>query len=220
MSVQFPDPRQSTPEGIVALGGNLDPETLLAAYSQGIFPWPIADLPLTWFCPPLRGVIFFEDLHVPRSLKRELNKDYSYSTNQNFEEVIRSCATSQRGPEQDSRTWITPQIIDAYCELHHKGYAHSVEVRWQKELVAGIYGVFINGVFSGESMFFRKPNASKLALLELIRILKLSGLKWMDIQMVTPLMAQLGAREIPRDAFLDLLTESQKQNLQLNWKQS
>ncbi|HEY0384832.1 MAG TPA: leucyl/phenylalanyl-tRNA--protein transferase, partial [Pyrinomonadaceae bacterium] len=133
--INFPDPRTATEEGIVALGGQLSTENLLRAYRMGIFPWPIEGLPLPWFCPPERAILEFKDLHIPRSLRHARNRTtFSFTINRDFPSVIRACASTPR-PEQDG-TWITPQLVRAYCELNRLGHAHSVEV-WEGERLAG-----------------------------------------------------------------------------------
>lgn len=198
---RFPDPRSATPEGVVAVGGDLDPETLVSAYRQGIFPWPVAGLPLLWFSPPARGVLDFGDLHLPRSLRRARARSALRLTiDAAFPEVIRACAATPR-PEQEG-TWITPAIESAYVRLHRLGVAHSAEAWAGERLVGGVYGVDVGGAFAAESMFYHHPNASKLALLHLIEHLASRGLDWLDIQVLTPHLARLGAHEIDRDAFL------------------
>ncbi|MDX1932027.1 MAG: leucyl/phenylalanyl-tRNA--protein transferase [Capsulimonadales bacterium] len=201
--IVFPDPRHAGPEGIVAVGGDLRPETLLTAYRAGIFPWPHEGYPLLWFCPERRAILDFSELHIPESLAKARRKtSLTFSIDTAFEQVIHSCRSTPR-PDQDG-TWITPRMKAAYLELHRLGYAHSVEVRNEaNELVGGLYGVSVDGVYSGESMFHRVSNASKLALLHLIDHLRDRGADFIDIQQLTPHMAALGAREIPREAFLD-----------------
>ncbi len=212
--IRFPDPRRASSDGLVAIGGNLQPETLLMAYRQGIFPWPIEELPLTWFCPEERAILEFVDLHVPRSLtKARRRAQLRLTIDQAFRQVISACARVKRSGE--TGTWITPQIIQAYCELHHRGHAHSVEAWDQEELVGGLYGVEIDGAFAGESMFYARPNASKLALLFLIEHLQGRGLEWIDIQMMTPHMERLGAKLISRDDFLQKLTRTRSRELRL-----
>lgn len=212
--INFPDPRRASPEGVVALGGVLSTENLLRAYRRGIFPWPIDGLPLPWFCPAERAILEFKDLHVSRSLRHARNRStLRFTINDAFPEVIRACAQAAR-PEE-AGTWITPQIIRAYCELNQLGYAHSVEAWENDALVGGIYGVEVDGAFGGESMFYVRPNASKLALLFLIEHLEGRGLDWMDIQMMTPHMLALGAKLLTRDAFLDKLAETRARGLKL-----
>ncbi|HEX8494437.1 MAG TPA: leucyl/phenylalanyl-tRNA--protein transferase [Pyrinomonadaceae bacterium] len=212
--INFPDPRGASPEGVVALGGSLSTENLLRAYRRGIFPWPIEGLPLPWFCPAERAILEFKDLHVSRSLRHAKNRStLRFTINQAFPLVIRACARVARPGE--TGTWITPQIIHAYYELNRLGYAHSIEAWENDELVGGIYGVEVDGAFGGESMFYTRPNASKLALLFLIEHLQSRGLDWMDIQMMTPHMLALGARLITRDEFLEKLAETRARGLKL-----
>jgi leucyl/phenylalanyl-tRNA--protein transferase len=212
--INFPDPRGASEEGIVALGGHLSTENLLRAYRLGIFPWPIDGLPLPWFCPPERAILEFKDLHVSRSLRYARNRTaFRFTINRDFPAVIAACASTPR-PEQEG-TWITPQIVRAYCELNRLGHAHSVEVWEEARLVGGIYGVEVDGAFGGESMFYLRPNASKLALLFLIEKLGASGLDWMDVQMMTPHMEALGARLVPREEFLEKLEQTRARGLKL-----
>ena len=200
----FPDPRRATPEGIVAVGGRPEPELLAEAYARGIFPWPVEGYPLLWFSPPERGVLFFGELHVPRSLARERRRTrLTFTIDRAFDGVIHACAEVPRAHEQG--TWITAEMIRGYCEFHRRGRAHSVEAWEGGRLVGGLYGVDAGGAFAGESMFHLRPNASKLALLFLIDHLAARGLEWLDIQVLTPHMEALGARLIPRDQFLERL---------------
>ncbi len=205
----FPNPRHSTSDGIVALGGDLAPERVMAAYQEGIFPWPIEGLPLAWFCPPKRAILEFDRIHLSRSLaKTQKKSNFRFSIDQAFCEVITACADSPR-PGQ-SGTWITPEMKEAYLELHQRKLAHSIEVWSEDQLVGGIYGIDAGGAFSGESMFYRKPNASKLAILYLMNYLHTRGLSWLDIQVLTPHLEALGAREIERNEFLLKLKNAQK----------
>ncbi|MEA2339648.1 MAG: leucyl/phenylalanyl-tRNA---protein transferase [Thermoanaerobaculia bacterium] len=204
---RFPDPRYVRGD-VVAIGDDLSVETLRDAYRHGIFPWPHEELPLPWFSPRRRTVIIFDDLHVGRSLRKTQKRSgFTYSIDRAFEEVIASCAASPRG--DDIGTWIGPDIIEAYTNLHRAGDAHSVEVWDGGELVGGLYGVDAGGVFTGESMFHRASDASKLALLFLIEHLRERGASWIDCQVTTPHMAALGAREISRNRFLDMLAAEQ-----------
>ena len=204
---RFPDPRYSRSD-IVAVGGDLNVETLRDAYRHGIFPWPHEGLPLPWFSPRRRAVILFDDLHVGRSTRKAAGAaPYTFTIDRCFPEVIAACAESPR-PDQDG-TWIEPFIVDAYIRFHQAGDAHSVEVWEDGELAGGLYGVDSGGVFTGESMFHRRPNASKLALLFLIEHLRARNATWLDCQVVTPHMKALGAREIARARFLDMLSEAQ-----------
>jgi leucyl/phenylalanyl-tRNA--protein transferase len=214
--IRFPDPRHASPEGLVAIGGNLRTSTLLEAYRRGIFPWPIEGYPLTWFSPPERALLFFDELHVPRSLARERRRTtLRFTIDADFASVIRACAQAARPGEEG--TWINDAMIDAYCELHRRGHAHSVEA-WDDEdgaLVGGIYGVDADGAFAGESMFYTRPNASKLALLHLVEHLSARGLEWMDVQVMSPHMERLGARNVTRDEFLERLAETRGRGLKL-----
>jgi len=211
---QFPDPLTASPEGIVAVGGDLHPDSLLQAYRQGIFPWPVPGLPMLWFCPEERGILDFAELHVPRSLRRERRRTgLRLTIDAAFPHVIRGCAETPR-PGQ-SGTWITREIIVAYTRLHRMGIAHSVEAWNGERLVGGVYGVDIDGAFAAESMFYREPNASKLALLHLIDHLRSRGLDWIDVQVLTPHLERLGARAVPRDVFLRKLENTRARGLKL-----
>ena len=203
----FPDPPYARSD-VVAMGEDLRVETLREAYRKGIFPWPHEELPLPWFSPRRRAVIFFDELHVGRTLRKAQKREpYTFTIDRDFRSVIRACSESAR-PDQDG-TWIEPRIAAAYTNLHAAGDAHSVEAWEDGVLVGGLYGVDAGGVFTGESMFFRRPDASKLALLFLIEHLRERGATFVDCQVMTPHMAALGAREIPRGKFLDLLAEMQ-----------
>lgn len=205
----FPHPSHASKEGIVAIGGDLSVETLLEAYSQGIFPWPHEGYPTLWFCPWERGILEFQNLHIPRSLQKYVNKqNWLYTWNQNFAKVIHNCAKTPR-PNQ-SGTWIDDEIIASYEKFHAAGYAHSLEV-WENEtLIGGIYGVLVKNIFSAESMFYKKTNASKYALWQLVNHLQTLGLTWIDVQMVTPITESFGAQLISQKDFLIKLKQSQK----------
>ncbi len=210
----FPDPRDAPYGDIIAVGGNLHPENLLNAYRQGIFPWPIEGWPLTWFSPQERAVIEFEDLKVPRSLaKMHRRAPFQLTIDRAFRTVVDACAGVKRAHE--TGTWITPEMTRAYVELHALGHAHSVEAWEGDTLVGGLYGVDAGGAFGGESMFFLRPYASKLALLHLLEHLRQRGLAWLDIQVMTPHMQALGARTITREEFLEKLAAARARNLKL-----
>jgi leucyl/phenylalanyl-tRNA--protein transferase len=209
----FPDPRYA-PSDVVAMGEDLRVATLREAYRKGIFPWPHDGLPLPWFSPRRRAVIVFNQLHVGRSLRKAQKRSgFTYTIDRDFRAVIRACSEAYR-PEQEG-TWIEPKIITAYTRFHEAGDAHSVEVWDGDELVGGLYGVDAGGVFTGESMFHRRSDASKLALLFLIEHLRARGAALVDCQVMTPHMEALGAREIPRGRFLDLLAEAQAKGIRL-----
>lgn len=206
-SIDFPDPLGAYPEGLVAVGGQLDVGTLYHAYRVGIFPWPQEGLPLLWFCPAQRGVLFFNEMHVPRRARALLKPDerFIFTRNRAFSDVIHACRNQIR-PGQDG-TWILPELIPAYERFHEAGFAQSFEVWRDGILVGGLYGVLVDGVFSGESMFHREDDASKRALLYAVECLKNEGLTWMDTQMVTPIVKSFGGRLIAKRDFLRLMRE-------------
>ncbi|MGI4832489.1 MAG: leucyl/phenylalanyl-tRNA--protein transferase [Janthinobacterium lividum] len=212
----FPPPSAARDDldGLLLLGGQPTVENLLAAYSRGIFPWPIEGLPLPWFCPPRRGILRFSELHVGRSLTRaQRQSPWRISFDEDFGAVMRACQAQLR-PGQ-AGTWITPQLLRGYQALHAAGHAHSVEVWDGPALVGGLYGVAVLGVFAGESMFHQRPNASKLAVLALAEHLAARGSAWLDIQQLTPHLAALGAEEVSRAEFLALLAAEQDARRQL-----
>ncbi len=201
--ISFPNPRGPTREGVIALGGKLTAENLIESYNNGIFPWPHEGYPLLWFCPDERGVLDFCDLHLPKSFlkwKRHHEINMSVTYNQNFSEVIKNCRTQKRPDQKGS--WINRNMEKAYTELHRLDGAHSVEVWLHDKMIGGIYGVQSKHYFSCESMFFKVPNASKLALFALIQFLKAKNQTWMDIQMVTDVSGQFGGKLIPKNEFL------------------
>ena len=209
----FPDPRSARGD-IIAIGEDLSVDTLRDAYRHGIFPWPHEHLPLPWFSPRRRAVIFFDELHIGRTLRRSTRRaPFTFTIDKTFGGVIRACAMTPRA--EGEGTWIGPEIIRAYSRLHLEGDAHSVEAWEGEELVGGLYGIDAGGLFTGESMFHLSPDASKLALLHLIEHLRERGATWLDCQIMTPHMRALGAREIPRAEFLDLLAETQTRELRL-----
>lgn len=204
---RFPDPRYARGD-IVAIGDALDVETLRDAYRHGIFPWPHENLPLPWFSPKRRAVILFDELHVGRTLRRSQRRsEFRFTIDRAFRSVIEACSIAPR-PGQDG-TWIGADMIEAYNRFFRAGDAHSVEVWDGKELLGGLYGIDAGGVFTGESMFYRRTGASKLALLFLIDHLRERGATWLDCQVMTPHMKAIGAREIARARYLDLLAEAQ-----------
>ena len=206
--VEFPPVESADEHGLVAIGGDLEIDSLLLAYSQGIFPWPISEeYPLAWFSPDPRGILAFDKLHLSKSLRKFLKKNpYEVRFNTNFEAVIMNCARVKRNDQ--SSTWITQEIINSYIELHRQGYAYSIETYRDDILVGGVYGVCINRFYSGESMFHTEDNASKVALVSLLYLLKQRDNGWIDTQMVTPVVETLGGLEIPRETFLQMLNVS------------
>jgi leucyl/phenylalanyl-tRNA--protein transferase len=204
----------SMEDDIVAVGGDLNPATLVAAYGRGVFPWPSEDLPLLWYCPRNRAILRFEKLHIGRGLARARRRtELRFTIDAAFPEVIAQCAARPR-PDQDG-TWITDEMVHAYESLHARGVAHSVEAWKGDQLVGGLYGVDSGGAFSGESMFYTEPDASRLALLHLIDHLRERGVEWLDCQVLTPHFERLGAEEVPRATFLKMLAASLERELEL-----
>lgn len=205
----FPDPHLGEDDGLVAVGGDLSVDRLLLAYSYGYFPWysfrnhrePL------WFCPLQRFVIFPSEIHVSHSMQQLLKKHELVPTfNQDFEGVIRGCATAQNRNQEDG-AWLGADIIEAYTELHRQGYAVSVEVWQGEQLVGGLYGVHLGKAFFGESMFSLVPSASKLALIHLARTFEALGGSLIDCQFETPHLRSMGARYIPYNEYLRLIRE-------------
>lgn len=188
------------PNGLLCAGGDLSVPRLLAAYRQGIFPWYSGLEPILWWSPDPRMVLFCDELKVARSLAKNIrNKGYEVRVDTAFAEVLRGCAAPRRG---EGRTWLGRQMRGAYLELHEAGYAHSFECWQGNALVGGLYGVALGRMFFGESMFSRATDASKVALVALVQELRSRGFPLIDCQVRTPLLAQLGGREIPRGEFL------------------
>jgi leucyl/phenylalanyl-tRNA---protein transferase len=213
---RFPDPAVAGEDGLVGIGADLDPATLVDAYRRGIFPWPHPGAPLPWFSPDPRGVIPLDGVRRARSLRARLRRSgWETTVDRAFAAVLAGCADrpgsgaagSGRGDlaDQGGGTWITPPMRAAYQRLHDLGHAHSLEVWAGDELVGGLYGVGVGGVFTGESMFHLATDASKVALVDLAARLTEAGGRLIDVQMVTPHLASLGARDLPRAEFLDLL---------------
>ena len=204
--VAFPDPAYalSSPDGLLAAGGDLTPQWLLAAYAQGIFPWfDCDDDHVLWWCPSVRAVIEPGAMTVRRSLdKRIRNAGFGVTLDTDFEQVIDACSAPRANAEG---TWITPRMREAYVELHEAGYAHSVEVKNGAELVGGLYGVSLGRMFFGESMFARKPDASKIGFFHLQRQLRDWNFTLIDCQIMNPHLASLGVHEISRQVFLELI---------------
>jgi leucyl/phenylalanyl-tRNA--protein transferase len=193
------------PNGLLAAGGDLSPQRLLAAYRHGIFPWYSPGQPILWWSPQPRMVLFPQELKVSHSLAKRLRRgDYQIRIDSAFRAVMEACATSPR-PDQDG-TWIVPELVEAYCQLHAFGYAHSVETWIDGELAGGLYGVSIGRMFYGESMFHRVTDASKIAVAHLAQFMVQNGYGMIDCQMQTSHLASLGAREIPREEFAQRLT--------------
>lgn len=204
----FPDPRYTLADGLVAISDELSINILKEAYGLGIFPWPYEESPILWFSPDPRGIFYFREMHLSQSFKKFVKKcHWQVSWNTSFEQVIEECAKQKRQDQEG--TWITESLLEIYKKLHRAGFAHSVEVWEEEKLIGGVYGVFIDGCFSGESMFFHQSQASKVALLALVIELQSIGLEWMDIQMVTPHLASWGGKYISREHFYVELAKAQ-----------
>lgn len=193
------------PNGLVAIGGDLSPQRLLSAYRQGIFPWFSDGEPILWWSPDPRMVLYPDELKISSSLKKTLKKQlFELRFNTAFREVITACSSTPRG--EQNGTWITKDIIDAYCALHEAGFAISAETWLNGQLVGGCYGVKIGHMFYGESMFHHVTDASKVAFVSLVEYLKTQGVGMIDCQMKTGHLASFGAREISRDEFINQLS--------------
>ncbi len=211
--LEFPKPQRSIREGIIAAGGNLSPGMLLSAYSQGAFPWYGEGNEILWWNPDPRFILYTDRLHISKRMKRTLDScKFIVKSDTCFEKVINSCSSIKRSHEDG--TWIHPEMIEAYTELHRLGWAHSVEVflstagECPEEPVGGLYGVSIGSMFFGESMFARVSDASKAGFISLVLKLQEAGFKAIDCQVKTPHLESLGAEEIPRKTFLKLLEKS------------
>lgn len=200
----FPPVSKASEDGFLAIGGDLSPERLVLAYKSGIFPWFEEGDPILWWSPNPRMVLFFEDLVVSKSMRNILNRDtFKVTFNKDFRGVISNCQKIKR--EGQYGTWITNDMIDAYCKLNELGIAKSVEVWQDDELVGGLYGVDLGTIFCGESMFSKVANASKVAFIHWSRHLESNNYKLLDCQIYNPHLESLGCREITRDHFIEIL---------------
>lgn len=205
----FPSPELARKDGLLAIGGDLSQERLLKAYSMGIFPWYTEDSPILWWSPDPRLIVVPEEVKVSKSLRKIINKGiFKVTTNTAFEKVIRSCSEVDRKGQEG--TWITEEMIEAYIRLHGSGYAHSVESWHEGELVGGLYGIILGKAFFGESMFSNMSNASKVAFVWLVEKLRELGFKLIDCQVTTGHLISLGAREVTRKEFLEMLRDALK----------
>jgi len=203
----FPDPIQAGEDGLLAYGGNLDPGTLLHAYSKGIFPWYDDSTPILWWSPDPRMVLYLDEFKISKSLKQTVQAGrYTCRTDTAFDAVIQQCARVKRKGQKG--TWITPDMIEAFTTLHRLGFAHSIETYEEGTLAGGLYGVSLGGVFFGESMFFTRPDASKFALYHLVQQLKDWDFDLIDAQVPTDHLRSFGAKAIPRKKFLEHLHKS------------
>lgn len=213
----FPDPEHALadPDGLLAFGGDLSADRLVAAYSRGIFPWYSEGDPLLWWSPDPRCLFATDAVHVSHSLAKSLRKSrWRWSTDRAYEDVMRACAAPRAG--QDG-TWITADMLIAYARLHRLGHAHSLEIWDGGELVGGLYGVCSGRMFSAESMFSRRPNASKAALVALAHVLRARAFPWIDAQVPNPHLLRMGARLVPRRQFLDDLATLAAQPAPDDW---
>lgn len=219
-SLEFPAPELATPEGILAVGGDLSPARLLEAYAGGIFPWFNEGDPILWWSPDPRFVLFPDELVVSKSMRPYFNqKKFQVSFDQDFEGVMRGCQQSNRNG-QSGDTWITEDMIQAYVQVHQLGYAHSVEVWQEGNLVGGLYGISLGKIFFGESMFARVSNASKFGFITLVQKLREKGFTLVDCQQQTQHLGSLGAKPISRKSFLNYLQENKKlKTLTGSWTQ-
>ena len=207
-SHEFPNPRYVGEEGLLAFGGDLNPNRILKAYRTGIFPWFNPDDPILWWSPNPRMLLYPKEFKMSKSFRRVLrNKGFEVKFDHNFKSVIDMCGDIPR-PNQEG-TWLTKEMKEAYIELHDIGFAHSVETYYNGELVGGLYGIAMGKVFFGESMFSLVPNASKVALKALSSICVKKSYDFIDCQVETPHMLNWGARLVDRDTFLDQLEKSQ-----------
>ena len=200
----FPDVSEADKSGILAVGGDLSPERLMLAYKSGIFPWFDSDEPILWWSPQQRMVLFPDELVISKSMRSILRKElFTVTFNKDFRAVISNCSQISRNGQQG--TWISEEMIEAYVKLHELGYAKSVEVWQNNELVGGLYGIDLGTVFCGESMFSKVSNASKVAFITLVENLKIRKYKLIDCQVHNDHLESLGAREIDRAQFMEIL---------------
>ena len=206
-SKYFSEPAVDEQEGLIRFGGQLTPDWLLDAYKHGVFPWPLCEYDVVaWWSPDPRAILPLEQLHVSSRLGRICRAGkFKVSCNQDFRGVIEGCATAQ---DRGEGTWLTPEMISAYCQMHELGHAHSVEAYLDAELVGGIYGIAIGGFFAAESKFYHQRDASKVALVGLVRHLASRGFTLLDIQQLTDHTERLGAIEIPRGSFFERLEKA------------
>ncbi len=203
----FPPPDHATPDGLLAIGGDLSVDRLLLAYRQGIFPWYSEGDPILWWCPDPRMVLVPGEFHISRSLRRTLNRNaFTVTADHAFEAVIDACAAPQAPPRES--TWILPEMRRAYIALHEAGYAHSLEVWREGELAGGIYGVSLGACFFGESMFSHESDASKVAMARLVELAVRHDWPFIDCQVPNDHLKTLGAKEIPRAEFLEILARA------------
>ena len=204
VALVFPPVEMASSEGILAFGGDLRPERLILAYQSGIFPWYNEGEPIIWYCPEERMVLFPDELRISKSMRQLMRSNtFNITTNKAFEQVISQCQNSPRKDQLGS--WITDDMKQAYLKLHELGFAKSVEVWQDKKLVGGLYGIDLGHIFCGESMFSKESNTSKLAFIHLVQQLENEQYKLIDCQVYNEHLESLGAREIPRGEFMEIL---------------
>ena len=215
----FPSPTLATDEGILAVGGDLSPERLLTAYRMGIYPWFNEGEPIAWWSPDPRMVLFPSELKVSRSMRPYFNQQkFRVTFDQAFESVMQHCQAPRNG--QWGGTWITNDMLEAYCTLHELGFAHSVEVWQDKALVGGLYGLALGKCFYGESMFSLASNASKFGFISLVKKLESFGFWLVDCQQQTHHLGSLGARAIERSTFLEILVRNEaEETMRGRWRE-
>jgi leucyl/phenylalanyl-tRNA--protein transferase len=207
--LEFPPAWLARSDGLLCIGGDLSSKRVLLAYEKGIFPWFSENEPLLWWSPDPRLVLFPENIHISKSLKKKIKRSpFDIKIDNAFEETIRSCAFVRK--KRDEGTWIIPEMVAAYTKLHRLGYAHSIEAWNDNKLVGGLYGVCIGGSFFGESMFSIESDASKIALVALANLLKNNNFDLIDCQVTTHHLLDMGAVEISRNSFLDIIQKSVK----------
>jgi leucyl/phenylalanyl-tRNA--protein transferase len=201
----FPNPREASPEGLVAWGGDLKPDRVISAYLQGIFPWYNENDPILWWSPDPRLVLYPKDIKISKSLRRSMKK-FEVRIDTNFEAVMRKCRDVRI--DNDEGTWILEEVIESYVQIHQRGLAKSFEVYFEGELVGGLYGIDLGKIFCGESMFATKSDASKTALVYLAQYCLENGYALIDCQVPSDHLKRMGAVEMKREAFLDLLEKT------------
>lgn len=207
--LNFPHPELANEDGILAIGGDLSVERLLIAYNNGLFPWYNPEDPILWWSPDPRFVLFPEELKIAKSMRSYFNqRKFEVSFDRSFEQVIRNCKTQTR-KGQVGGTWISEAMVNAYCNLHKAGYAHSVEVWKDDELVGGLYGIGLGKMFFGESMFSKMSNASKVGFITLVKYLTAKDYRLIDCQQETKHLKSLGGNNISRSSFLKMVRENQ-----------
>ena len=204
--IHFPPPELAEPDGLLAIGGDLSPARLLAAYRLGIFPWFSDNEPILWWSPAPRLVLLPEKFHLPKRLARTIRKQiFTVTADTSFKQVITSCAELRK--ESEAGTWITDDMREAYIRLHELGFAHSIECWYEDHLAGGLYGVSLDRIFFGESMFCRRTDASKVALATLIQNTETLNIRAIDCQMTTAHLQRFGAEECSRDQFMEILEQ-------------